>query len=192
MAQIVLGMATSHTPMLNAPADDWPRFIERDCAGPICSKRGAADDLRSAAAHAPADIADEITPEPMRRGTTTAQAAIERLGEIVRDAELDALIVVGDDQKELYHATTCRALSSITARRSRTCRSAPASRARTGRDGRPRADYEEKEPRDYPVDAGLALHLIDELIDREFDTAPRTRCPRARARGTRSALSTSG
>ena len=30
MARIVLGMASSHTPMLNAPPTDWPRFIERD------------------------------------------------------------------------------------------------------------------------------------------------------------------
>ena len=37
MAQIVLGMATSHTPMLNAPPTDWPRFIERDSRRPICS-----------------------------------------------------------------------------------------------------------------------------------------------------------
>ena len=29
--------------------------------------------------------------------------------------------------------------------------------------------FEEKEPRDYPVDAALARHLIDVLIDREFD-----------------------
>ncbi len=30
MAKLVLGIGTSHTPMLNAPAEDWPRFIERD------------------------------------------------------------------------------------------------------------------------------------------------------------------
>src|SRR5947207_430026 len=30
MAQLVLGIGTSHTPMLNAPPTDWPRFYERD------------------------------------------------------------------------------------------------------------------------------------------------------------------
>ena len=30
MAKLVLGIGTSHTPMLNAPAEDWPRFIDRD------------------------------------------------------------------------------------------------------------------------------------------------------------------
>src|SRR5216683_2183205 len=31
--------------------------------------------------------------------------------------------------------------------------------------------HEEKEPRDYPVDSRLARHLIDTLIEREFDIA---------------------
>src|SRR5439155_15530661 len=31
--------------------------------------------------------------------------------------------------------------------------------------------YEEKEPRDYRVDAPLALHLINSLVDSEFDIA---------------------
>ena len=30
MAELVLGIGTSHTPMLNAPPTDWPRFYERD------------------------------------------------------------------------------------------------------------------------------------------------------------------
>ena len=34
---------------------------------------------------------------------TQAQAAIDHLKQSVRRAELDALIIVGDDQKELFH-----------------------------------------------------------------------------------------
>ncbi|RYY97874.1 MAG: protocatechuate 3,4-dioxygenase, partial [Comamonadaceae bacterium] len=34
MAKIVLGIGTSHTPMLNAPVGDWARFIERDRVRP--------------------------------------------------------------------------------------------------------------------------------------------------------------
>ena len=30
MAKITLGIGTSHTPMLNAPVSDWPKFIELD------------------------------------------------------------------------------------------------------------------------------------------------------------------
>ena len=40
MAKIVLGIATSHTPMLNAPAKDWPSFIERDAVRDLLDNEG--------------------------------------------------------------------------------------------------------------------------------------------------------
>ena len=39
MAKLVLGIGTSHTPMLNAPAEDWPRFIDRDGVRDFLDKR---------------------------------------------------------------------------------------------------------------------------------------------------------
>src|ERR1700736_2777811 len=43
--------------------------------------------------------------------------------------------------------------------------------------------HEEKEPRDYPVDAGLARHLIDRLIDAEFDIAASAAVPEGQGEG---------
>jgi aromatic ring-opening dioxygenase catalytic subunit (LigB family) len=43
--------------------------------------------------------------------------------------------------------------------------------------------YEEREPRDYPVDARLARHLIDALIDREFDIAASAAVPDGQGEG---------
>jgi len=40
MARIVLGIGTSHTPMLMAPAEDWPRFIDRDGVREFLDKDG--------------------------------------------------------------------------------------------------------------------------------------------------------
>src|SRR5689334_4385040 len=40
MAQIVLGIGTSHTPMLNAPVGDWGKFIERDRIRPHLTREG--------------------------------------------------------------------------------------------------------------------------------------------------------
>jgi len=40
MAKLVLGIGTSHTPMLNAPAEDWPRFIDRDEVRDFLDKEG--------------------------------------------------------------------------------------------------------------------------------------------------------
>src|SRR5262249_41456515 len=43
--------------------------------------------------------------------------------------------------------------------------------------------HEEKTPREYPVDTRLARHLIDELIDREFDVAASNAVPAGRGEG---------
>ncbi len=40
MAKIVMGIATSHTPMLNTPAKDWPSFIDRDGVRDFLDKEG--------------------------------------------------------------------------------------------------------------------------------------------------------
>src|SRR5579872_1510415 len=105
MAQIVLGMGTSHTPMLNAPPEDWPRFIERDTRRTnLLDVEGRPTTYEAQLQRAPADIDEQISPGRMRARHAAVEAAMARLGEYLRDARLDALIVVGDDQDELYHA----------------------------------------------------------------------------------------
>jgi len=104
MAQIVLGMATSHTPMLNAPPSDWPRFIERDSRRPdLLDTDGRLTTYEAQLGHAPSDIMAQIAPERMQARHQAVQGAITRMAEYLGNARLDALIVVGDDQDELYH-----------------------------------------------------------------------------------------
>ena len=64
MARIVLGMGTSHTPMLNAPPTDWPRFIERDSKRTnLLDVEGRLTSYDEQLKHAPPGIAAEITPD---------------------------------------------------------------------------------------------------------------------------------
>ena len=63
MAEIVLGIGTSHTPMLNVPAEDWPRFIERDWVRDFLDKEGGPRPTSSSCAGADPHLAAEITPE---------------------------------------------------------------------------------------------------------------------------------
>ena len=172
MARIVLGMATSHTPMLNAPPTDWPRFIERDSRRPdLLDTDGRLTTYKAQLRHAPANIVAEIAPERMRVRHQTVEEAIARLGLYMSEARLDALIVVGDDQDELYHADN---MPSVLVYYGETIPNVPLGPGFKGPEWARRATarwYEEKEPRDYPVDAALARHLIDALIEREFDVA---------------------
>src|ERR1700736_1746372 len=105
MAQLVLGIGTSHTPMLNAPPTDWPRFYERDSKRTnLLDTEGRLTSYDAQLKHAPAGIAGEIAPERMQARHAAVQGAMARLGDYLREARLDTLIVVGDDQEELYHS----------------------------------------------------------------------------------------
>ena len=184
MAQIVLGMATSHTPMLNAPPTDWPRFIERDSRRPdLLDTDGRLTTYEAQLRHAPADIMAEIAPERMQARHQAVQGAIARMAEYLGNAQLDALIVVGDDQNELYHRDN---MPGILVYYGETIANVPLSPDFNGPDWARRATarwFEETVPRDYPVDAVLARHLIDVLIDREFDIAASDRVPDGKGEG---------
>ena len=184
MARIVLGMATSHTPMLNAPPTDWPRFIERDAhRSNLLDVEGRLTTYEAQLEQAPADIAAHITPERMQARHETVEGAMARLGEYLRAAKLDALIVVGDDQDELYHPAN---MPGILVYYGETIPNVPLGADFKGPDWARCATarwYEESEPRDYPVHAGLARHLIDALIERDFDIAASDGVPAGEGEG---------
>ncbi len=171
MAKFVLGAATSHTPMLNTPAEEWPCFIERDTRRTsLLDTDGNPTSYDLQLKHAPVGIAAEINPERMAARHDSVQAAISRLGDYLHDARLDSLIVVGDDQEELYHATNMPGILVYYGDTIRNVPLAPVAEPNWGWRATARW-HEEKVPRDYPVDSRLARHLIDRLIDAEFDLA---------------------
>ena len=178
MARIVLGMGTSHTPMLNAPPTDWPRFIERDAKRDnLLDVDGKLTSYEAQLRRAPADIAAQIAPARMAARHQAVEAAMAKLGGFLRDARLDALIVVGDDQDELYHYDN---MPGILVYYGETVPNVPLGADFKGPEWARRATarwFEEREPRNYPVDARLARHLIDALIDDEFDIAASNDCP---------------
>src|SRR5262245_34756813 len=103
MASIVYGAGTSHTPMLNMTAEEWPLFEEVDRYRAHLHKDGRKATYDDLLAVAPASMLAEIAPEKLVRRHAEAMAAMERLREGLAGAALDALVVVGDDHKEIYH-----------------------------------------------------------------------------------------
>jgi 3-O-methylgallate 3,4-dioxygenase len=183
MAHLVLGIGTSHTPMLNAPAEDWPRFIERDIRRTnLLDTDGNSTTYEAQLQRAPADIEAQIAPERMAARKDATEAAMSRLGDHLREARLDCLIVVGDDQDELYHPDNMPGILVYYGDTIRNVPLAPVAEPNWGWRASARW-HEDKEPRDYPVDARLARHLIDALIDREFDVAASARTPAGEGEG---------
>ena len=104
MAKLVAGFGSSHSPMLATQPEDWidGAFGPRDRARQHVDFDGRPcryDDLLT---NAPADAASRIEPQTLRQRHANTQAAIARLRDDIAAANLDALIVIGDDQEELF------------------------------------------------------------------------------------------
>ncbi len=189
MARVVLGIGTSHTPMLNVGADEWPLYIELDRHRPHLHKDGRRATYDELLAVAPSSVQAELAPEKHARRHGLAMAALDRLHQALARAKPDAVIVIGDDQDEVYHDDN---LPAVLVYRGKTIANVP---FRTGKPaaagaGRPewarRANaryYEEHETRHHPVDTALAEHLIAALIEREFDVATANALPDGEGEG---------
>jgi len=189
MANIVYGAATSHTPMLNVAAEEWPLFEELDRQRPHLFKDGRQATYEELLALAPPSLQAELAPNTMARRHGEAMAALALLQQELATAALDAVVVIGDDQKEIYHDDLMPSVlvyrgETIANVSNRTRKSAPGWGKRPAWAQRASARYyEDAETRHYPVHAGLATHLIAVLIDREFDIASANALPDGEGEG---------
>jgi 3-O-methylgallate 3,4-dioxygenase len=168
MAEIVLGIGTSHSPQLSIRADIWGTVLrEKDEHDPRLDYPG----LLRRAKHG---IERELTPEKMRERDEACQKAIKKLGDVLQDAAVDLVVVFGDDQHEqfqddnmptfaIYHG---KSLPVVT----HTGRNPAAWKSAEER------GWAETAP-EYQAGHALADHLIGSLIDAEFDI---TRCNKLR------------
>jgi Catalytic LigB subunit of aromatic ring-opening dioxygenase len=171
MARIVLGLGTSHTPMLLVDPSDLPRYEENDRrlslldndGGPITFDRLLA---READRHA-----HDVTAAHLSARHAAAQQAIAGLSDALATADLDALVVIGDDQKEMLRGPV---IPSLLVYAGATIRSERPPHA----PGRPewvlRASdryYPAGGPQNYPVAQSLGQHLSVHLKAQGFDVA---------------------
>jgi 3-O-methylgallate 3,4-dioxygenase len=193
MGRIVLGIGTSHTPMLNVGPAEWPLYLDLDLQRAHRHKDGRPATYQDLLAVAPPSLKAELSPEKHARRHGEAMAALGRLHDDVAKARLDAVIIVGDDQKELYGDDN---MPGILVYRGSTIANVPyrtgTPNATPGFDGPNRPEwfkranaryYEERETRHYPVDVRLAEHLISALIEREFDVSVANALPDGEGEG---------
>src|SRR5688500_3502856 len=98
MAQIVLGIGTSHSPVLSIDYAAFPALAARDRGNPYVKD---FDGLVKAKA---SWIGRELAPSVTRGRHEAIQAALARLAAVNAAAAPDALVIVGDDQHEWFSA----------------------------------------------------------------------------------------
>ncbi len=172
MANIVLGIGSSHSPLLNSPAEDYPKHAEIDAKGrKLLDKNGHACTYGDLLAKADPSIKDQIEPSILKERADRCTANIEHLAEVIEDACLDALIIVGDDQNEQYADDN---MPSILIYWGETIENNPLHMDEDAPEfwRKARSQYHVKgEAEKYPVASELALHLIKSLIASEFDVS---------------------
>jgi Catalytic LigB subunit of aromatic ring-opening dioxygenase len=181
MARLVAGFGTSHSPMLACAAEDWtPSFLPRDKARQHYDFDGRACRYDDILALAPGDAMARIAPAEMARRRTEIDDAQARLRASIAAAALDALIVIGDDQDELFDRSNVPAIGIYHGATIRNAASGPAE------DAMARARmrfFEANGDREYPCAADLAGHLIESLLAADFDISVSANVPAGRHEG---------
>ena len=183
MGQIVLGIGTSHSPMLNASAGEWALFEAREPTMRLLDRDGRPTTYEAMVAEAAGRFDAEYTREKFAVRHALAQAALDRLSGEIRSAALDALIVIGDDQKELFLDTNIPGLLVYNGKTLSHRPRAPKSEWVDWFAAIQSRYYIGHGKIDYPADAELATHLIDQLVEHEFDVAVAQALPPGQGEG---------
>lgn len=180
MAQIVLGIGTSHGPMLSTPWAQWDQRVKFDRQSPAHDFRGGAysfDELVTM--RRDEHFEREITPEKWRTRHTACQAAIERLADKFAEAAPDAAVIVGNDQRELFTEDNIPAFSvywgPTIENRPRTPEQVAALPPGVAVAERGHAPPEDAV---YPGLPDLGRHIIEAMMAEGFDVAASSKLPK--------------
>ena len=182
MASLAAAFGSSHSPALNSPVEDMPGHARRDAQYQnhldTEGRRVSFEALSRTR-----DFSSQITPRMLGERISSCASAIERLAASIAQARLDALIVVGDDQKEQYLEDNLPAFLVYCGRTIVNGTSdLPAEAPEYWK--RARSQYFEPEaPREYPACPALGRHLVAFLVERDFDVAYAERLARPRGEG---------
>jgi 3-O-methylgallate 3,4-dioxygenase len=183
MAEIVLAVGTSHSPMLNASAEEWSRFEPRETTMKLVDREGNPSTYEALLREAGGRYAGEATPEKFAARHAAAQAALDRLSAEIRDARLDALVVFGDDQKELFLEDNIPALLVYRGKTLPHAMRPPKPEWVDWFAAIQRRYYLATGRAEFPVEHELAGHLIACLMRSDFDVAVCDRLPRGEGEG---------
>jgi 3-O-methylgallate 3,4-dioxygenase len=184
MADIVIGIASSHTPQLSSGVDMWPDHAARDQRYSLLGKDAAYHTYDELLAGADPGIADELRPEVWERKYQRAQTAIDSLSAALAGARADLALVIGDDQRELFIDDGIPAFACFTG--AELTDMAPDAETFAKIPLGIQAAYwavHGEEPATHPVARELSAHIAERLSLDDFDLTVFTRQPAGRTLG---------
>ena len=175
MAKIVLGLGASHSPLMALEGKRWSERARDDMRNQrlnMSDGRYISYDQLAAENGAPwSDVATEAKFSKLEAGS---QGTLDRLAAALARAEPDVVVIVGDDQAELFGPANMPALSvfhgaEIVMHPLKVTDSTPAWRRTVA------AGYAMDAAHMFPGHPDLAGAIISDLIEREFDVSAASR-----------------
>ena len=170
MAKIVLGIGTSHTPMLSLPPEMWLEYAKGDERNPelaypphgyVMSFPQAVETLKGKTQYA--------GPEPFAEQSVRFKKALDTLSATLQGADADITVIISDDQDEWFYEHNMPRFAVFWGE------SAPLIPRPLGEGASDMAKLIAKGYGDVPIDVPVASHfgrfLVEYLGDHDFDVA---------------------
>jgi hypothetical protein len=174
MARVIGGAGVSHSPQVSMAAGGWRAH------GDLEQARLAGLGLPPTTLTA-AELADQLRPARLAARYEACQRALERTRDAVLASRPDILLVVGDDQRELFLDDIMPAVSIFWGGSLEDRPPGAESYPSTMSSAYPYYHAEHEDA--YQTEPGLGLHLVEQLAESGFDVAQFTRQPAGRSLG---------
>jgi hypothetical protein len=174
MAEIVLGMGASHGPLLSTPPEQWDLRADADRRNKAHWYRGKTYDYESLLKERAPGFAREVTIDVRRERHSACRAAMEQLSQKFRQVAPDAVVIVGNDQREFF---TEELTPSITVYRGKDIRNVQQHHEEASGLNVAEVGNAPEESATYPGAPDLADHILRSLADEDFDLAQSNTTP---------------
>jgi hypothetical protein len=170
MAKLVLAVGMSHGPMLALEPEKWFERVkdEKESSAPVINK---LDGTFVTYAEYYEEIGDKyshkISLENFTAQSEVCQAALDRIAADIETAKPDVIVIIGNDQRELFNPANSPAIAIYHGDEMATYKRNP--------EGMPNwriavsKAYGMDSVHRYPCKSSLATRLIKTLVSREFD-----------------------
>ena len=179
MAKIVLGVGSSHGPMLSTPPDMWHLRGDADRKNPKHFYRGEAYDFPKLLAVRQPGFAAAITPEERKKRYDACQRALDKLAAKFGEVKPDRVVIIGNDQRELFTDDNTPAFLVYTGSKVENIPETEEAKAKFP-PGIAVAEIGHCPPGGavYPGASDLGVHLVNSFMDQEFDVSESSKLPK--------------
>src|SRR6202167_1009862 len=181
MAEIVLGIGSSHGPLLSTPPEKGDLRAQADRENKKHWYRGKTYDYETLLRERAPGFAAEVTVESRRERFEQCHRAMEVLTQKFKESAPEAVVILGNDQREFFDEGLTPAITVYRGAEIKNLQHLP-------KDTPPGINIAEPgnsplEGASYPGATALADHILDSLAAENFDLAQSDFTPKSAPRG---------